>query len=58
MVDNKQTLLTGYTLNNVEKEANKTIDAALDLYETGFVSKHELHWRLEKAKEAFLGFSQ
>ncbi|MCE4614796.1 MAG: hypothetical protein F7B60_04630 [Desulfurococcales archaeon] len=57
IVEDKQTVFTGYKLTDVNRETSNTINAALDLHGTGYVSKSELHLRLRKAKEAFLNFS-
>ncbi|MCE4606070.1 MAG: hypothetical protein F7B59_01885 [Desulfurococcales archaeon] len=55
-VEEKQTFLTGYTLEDVERETKKAIDAALDLHGTGYISRNELFWRIRRAREAFLSF--
>lgn len=57
MVEEKQTLLSGYTLEDIERETSNAINAALDLYGTGDVSRNELFWRIRKVKEILLDLS-
>ena len=53
IVENKETVFSGFNISDIERETLEAIKAAVDLHGTGLVSKKELLSRLNLVRKGF-----